>query len=290
MYEYLRAHPQLCLPERKELRYFGSDLDIRDRHTLTADEYLGYFAGCGGAGRIGTAYVWYLFSQAAASEIAAFSPGARIVAMLRNPVEMLPALHAEHLSNGNEDIADFTAALDAEPDRRAGRRIPAHAHLPQGLLYSQVPRYSEQLERYFAAFGRERVHVILFDDFRDDTDGTYRALLGHLEVDPTQGSPSYEVINPSKRVRSERMRHFLSRPPDFPRRLIRRLVPAAIRRPIHARATRMNFVTAPRPPLPSETRTRLEEMFAEEIARLTGLLERDLSGWIRSGTVPEGLE
>lgn len=285
MYEYLRAHPHLCLPERKELRYFGSDLDIRDRHALTPDEYLAYFAGCGEARRIGTAYVWYLFSKAAASEIAAFSPDATIVVMLRNPVEMLPALHAEHLSNGNEDISDFTAALDAEADRRAGRRIPQHAHLPQGLLYSEVPRYTEQLERYYRAFGRERVHVILYDDFRDDTEGAYRALLERLGVDPSLGSPSYEVINPRKRVRSERMRHFLARPPDLPRRVIRRLVPATVRHQLHARATRMNFALAPPAPMPPETQARLEEMFSGEIASLSHLLERDLSAWEGSATV-----
>jgi hypothetical protein len=283
MYEYLRAHPQLFLPARKELRFFGTDLEIRDRHRMTLDEYLAHFAGARDARRVGTAYVWYLFSRGAAREIAEFSPDATIIVMLRNPVEMLPALHAEHLANGNEDIPDFVEALDAEPDRRAGRRIPPHAHLPQGLLYSEVPRYSEQLDRYFQAFGRDRVRIVLFDEFQADTAGTYRALLTSLGVDASFAPDSFEVINPRRRVRSERLRHFLARPPAVPRRLIGRFVPACIRRPLYERARRMNVRTVARAPLSPEAAQRLRSLFAPEVERLSTLLGVDLRHWTTDG-------
>jgi hypothetical protein len=75
MYEYLRQHPALFLPQRKELRYFGSDLEIRDRQALTEAEYLGHFADAPRESLIGTAYVWYLYSKLAAAEIARFAAG-----------------------------------------------------------------------------------------------------------------------------------------------------------------------------------------------------------------------
>lgn len=283
MYAYLRGHPGLFLPERKELRFFGSDLEIRDRTPLTTEQYLAHFAAATSDAVIGTAYVWYLYSRAAATEIARLSPNARIIAMLRNPVDMLPALHAEHLTNGNEDIRDFTAALDAEPDRRAGRRIPPHAHLPQGLWYTDVPRYAEQLQRYFATFGPERVRVIIFDDFVADTAGTYRETLRFLGVDDAYRPPSFDAVNVSRRLRSERWRHFLARPPDLPRRVIHYLVPARIRRAAYERAKAMNIVSEPRPPLPPETAARLDDTFGAEIARLSTLLDRNLEAlWRRS--------
>ena len=281
MYEYLRAHPDLYLPERKELRFFGRDLEIRDRQALTTEQYLSHFAEARADDLIGTAYVWYLFSREAAGEIAQFSPDARIIAMLRNPLDMLPALHGEHLANGNEDIGDFAAALEAEADRRAGRRLPAHAHLPQGLWYSEVPRYAEQLERYFAAFGRDRVLVVLFDDFVADTAGTYRDTLAFLGVRTDFRPASFDVINASRRIRSERLRHFLARPPRAPRLVIRWLVPAKIRRRAYERAKRMNVVPAPRAPVPTQTVERLRVQLAPEVARLSALLERDLhSLWL----------
>lgn len=280
MYDYLRRHPDLFLPERKELRYFGRDLDIRDRRNLSREEYLEYFAVAPPAVRIGTAYVWYLFSRSAASEISEFNPDAQIIAMIRNPLQMLPALHAEHLSNGNEDIVDFTAALAAEPDRRHGRRIPPHAHLPQGLEYSRVPRYSEQLERYFKVFGPERVHVIVFDDFSESPGRCYRELLRFLGVRDDFTLPSFPVVNARKRLRSERLRHFLARPPERPRRLIRHLIPAGLRRAAFERAKGWNMVAARPTPVPADTIERLRAIFVGEVYRLSQLLGRDLSHWI----------
>jgi hypothetical protein len=282
MYEYLRGHPGLFLPERKELRFFGSDLEIRDRTALTTERYLDHFADAPAGSLIGTAYVWYLYSRSAAREIAAFSPGARIIAMLRNPVEMLPALHAEHLTNGNEDIRDFTAALDAEPDRRAGRRIPPHAHLPQGLWYTDVPRYTEQLERYFAAVGRDRVRVIVFDDFVADTAAVYRDTLRFLGVDDGYRPPAFSAVNANRRIRSERWRHFLARPPERLRILIHHLVPARLRRAAYERAKELNVVPTPREPLSAETADRLAAAFGPEVAHLSALLHRDLTSLWRS--------
>jgi hypothetical protein len=280
-YEYLRAHPEVFLPERKEMRFFGSDLDVRDRPTLSLEEYLAHFAAAAPEQRVGTAYVWYLFSERAASEIADFAPGVKVIAMLRNPVEMVWSLHSEHLYNGNEEIGDFTAALDAEPDRRAGRRIPPHAHLPQGLRYTEVPRYAEQLERYFTAVGRDRVHVVLYDDFARDVRGAYREVLDFLGVDPGFSPPSFAVINANKRTRSERFRHFLARPPELPRRVIRLLVPGRLRRWAYERAKRLNVSAAQRAPMPNGTRERLQRTFAPEIERLSTLIGRDLSDWTR---------
>jgi hypothetical protein len=283
MYAYLRGHPGLFLPERKELRFFGSDLEIRDRTPLTTEQYLAHFAAATSDAVIGTAYVWYLYSRAAATEIARLSPNARIIAMLRNPVDMLPALHAEHLTNGNEDISDFTAALDAEPDRRAGGRIPPHAHLPQGLWYTDVPRYAEQLERYFATFGRDRVRVIIFDDFVADPAAAYRETLQFLGVDDRYRPEAFEAVNASRRIRSERLRHFLARPPELPRRIIHHLVPAPLRRAAHERAKGLNVIAAPRRPIPAETAERLDAIFAPEVARLSSLLGRNLEAlWRRS--------
>jgi hypothetical protein len=286
MYEYLRQHPDLYLPERKELRYFGGDLDIRDRIPLTEDEYLAYFAGAPPNSLIGTAYVWYLYSRSAAAEISRFTPEARIVVMVRNPVDMLPALHAEHLTNGNEDISSFREALAAEPDRRAGRRIPAHVHLPQGLLYSEVPRYAEQIERYAAAFGRERVHVIVFDDFSAAPADAYRSTLRFLGVRDDFAPGSFEVINANRRLRSERLRHFLARPPAPARAIARRLVPQRLRQAGHARLKALNVVAQPREPVPDDVRERLRRQFADEVERLSSLLDRDLRHWTSAPDAP----
>ena len=279
MYAYLRDHPGIFLPERKELRYFGSDLEIRDRRALTETEYLAHFDAARADQLVGTAYVWYLYSATAAREIRAFAPDARIVAMLRNPVDMLHALHGENLFNGNEDIGDFGAALSAEVDRVAGRRIPPHAHLVQALWYSTVPCFTEQLRRYEEAFGRERMHIIVFDDFSADPAAAYADLLGFLGVTADAGPSRFAVVNAAKRTRSEWFRHFLARPPEPARRLVRAVLPPAVRRGLYERAKRLNVVERGRPPLDETLRQQLRRQYRDEVARLSEYLGRDLSHW-----------
>lgn len=282
MYTYLAQHPEVFLPERKELRFFGSDLIIRNRTPLTLEDYLAYFSDADGAQRVGTAYVWYLFSTHAAREIRAFSPRAQIIAMLRNPVDMLYALHSEFLFNANEDIEDFAAALDAEDDRRRSRRIPRHAHIINGLWYRSVPRYVEQLRRYFDLFGRERVHVILFDDFVADTAATYRSTLRFLDLDSGY-APAFDVVNANKRLRVPGVRPFLAQPPPAVRRLARALVPGSLRRRMYRSLQEANISQTKRPPLSRSLREALAAQFADEVDQLSQLLGRDLTGWTRVG-------
>jgi hypothetical protein len=279
MHAYLAEHPGIYLPARKELRYFGADLDPRYGRPLSDAGYDQHYEEAPAAALVGTAYVWYLFSRTAAAEIAQVAPAARMVAMLRNPVDMLPALHAEHLSNGNEDIDDFAAALAAEPDRRAGQRIPPEAHLPQGLLYSEVPRYAEQLQRYFDTFGREQVHVVIFDDFRRDPAAAYAGVLRFLGVDPSFSPGSFQTVNPRHRVRSHRLRRFLSRPPERARRVARAVIPQRLRRGAWARLAAANDRAVAAEPLSPALRQELQALFADEVTRLSALLDVDLSAW-----------
>ena len=279
MYSYLAEHPSVFLPARKELHYFGSDLERRHRKPMSDADYDEQFAIAPAGATIGTAFVWYLYSQNAAREIAEVAPGARILVMLRNPVDMLPALQAENLSNGNEDIQDFEEALAAEEDRRAGRRIPPEAHLPQGLLYSEVPRYSEQLLRYFEAFGRDRINVTLFDDFRRDPAGAYAGILAFLGLDASFRPEAFAVVNPRHGVRSHRLRRFLSRPPEASRRVARAIVPPSVRRSLWRRLEAANQRAVAPSALPLATREHLQATFADEVDRLAQMLDRDLSDW-----------
>ena len=84
----------------------------------------------------------------------------------------------------NEDINDIAEALGAEPDRRAGRRIPATAARPHILQYRNAASCAGPLEDWIDVLGRDRIHVTIFDDFVSDTRQAYRAALDFLGVDP----------------------------------------------------------------------------------------------------------
>jgi Sulfotransferase domain len=281
MYDYLRQHPQIFMADTKELHFFGSDFVRRRTPRLTEREYLAYFAGAGDALRVGEASVRYLHSKRAAQEIAAFSPDARAIIMLRNPVDMMHAMHSELLFSGMEEITDFAEALEAEHDRREGRRIPPATNIAEVLQYRDSARFAEQVERYFRALGRERTHVIIYDDFGSDTLGSYRATLRFLEVDDSF-EPHISVVNPSKRPRSRLLQRFMANPPGWIRAPVRRIVPRPVRKRIYKRALVLNARPTSRPPVDPGLRERLTREFEPEVRRLEALLDRDLSSWMRA--------
>lgn len=274
MNDYLEKHPEIFIPEIKEVHFFGRDLHFSKGALRDEAAYLALFQGATEPRR-GEASVWYLYSRSAAQEIHAFNPSAKIVVMLRNPVDMLYSQHSQFLYNGNEDIADFREALAAEPERKAGQRVPKSAHLAQGLLYSETVRYAEQLARYFDLFGRDNVHVILYDDFRADLPETYRRTLRFLGV-REDFLPEFAVVNPNKRARSAVLRDFVQAPPEGIKRLSRLLFPRSVRQRVMKGLDRANIRYEARAPLDPALRAELEHRFAPEVEKLAQLLDREL--------------
>ena len=101
MNAYLGQHPEIFIAERKELHFFGTDLDFSSPR-ITQEQYLSCFSEVQNEKRVGETSVWYLYSKQAAVEIKKFCPSANIIIMLRNPVDMLYSQHSQFLYNGNE--------------------------------------------------------------------------------------------------------------------------------------------------------------------------------------------
>jgi len=280
---YLNQHPAVFVAD-KELSFFGSDLVFRtdngSRWQISYRAYLEWFSRHGDCRYRADRSVFYLYSSLAAAEIHDFDPSARIIILLRNPVDQMHSQHGEMLFQGDEDIGDFGQALAAETDRRCGRRVPPGCRKPFGLLYRDIARYSEQVERYLSAFGPGGVCVVLYDDLVADAVGTYRRVLDFLDVDPGH-VPTFDVVNANKVIRSARARDLLRHSPPALRRLGRMVVPnqyarAALRRRLHG----LNTERRPRPPVEPELRLALQREFEPDIRRLERLLGRDLTAWL----------
>jgi hypothetical protein len=278
MYEFLRQHPGLYLPETKELLFYASDLSYPSR--LTKEEFAGHFSARTSGQLVGTSHTAYLQSAIAPEEIRRDHPDARILIMLRDPMEMLPAWHSELLFETIEDIPDFGAALAAEQERRAGRRIPRNAlnSYVEALFYTDVARFAPQVNRYMDAFGRDRVHVILHEDFVADAALTYRRTLEFLDVDPGF-TPAFASVNANKVARSSLLQrvYFSTQTPGH--RLIRSLLPSRLRRILLAANRREES----RAVLPAAVQQSIREALADDVRALSALLERDLTHWL---TVP----
>lgn len=276
--DYLRQHPGIFIPDRKELHYFGSDLQFAKTLRPARDEYLAHFADAQPGQIAGEASVWYLFSHLAAKEIHDFCPAAKIIIMLRSPADMLHSLHSQYLFESNEDLTDFAAALAAEEDRSQGRRLPPGSNYREGLLYRRVARFAEQVRRYLDVFPREQVHIIDFDDFSRDTPRVFAEVLKFLGVDPSFRC-EFEVRNPNKQVHSRPLHNFLNNPGTFAI-LLGRLIPQSLRRSLVSRLKSANSPAVPRAPLSAELRAQLNREFAPEVQQLGELVGRNFSKWL----------
>jgi len=213
LYEMLRTHPQIFMPESKEPWYFASELHERtpprpEGTPRTLEEYRAWFAGAAPGQRVGEASALYLWSRTAAAAIAEVQPEARIIALFREPASFLRSLHLQLIEAYVETEQNFGRALALEDERRQGRHIPRHTYWPRALLYSDHVRYAEQLRRYHEAFGRERVLVLVYEDFREDNDATVRRVERFLGVDDTVPIVRSEA-NPSVQMRSARLHRLL---------------------------------------------------------------------------------
>jgi hypothetical protein len=216
LYEMLKRHPQVFMPDLKEPWFFADDMRPRFQPLRspppveTLDHYLSLFDDATEGQRVGEASSTYLWSSTAASRIAQLRPDARIIAILREPASFLRSLHLEFLQNHVETEKDLRRALALEVVRREGKRIPRRSHRPQLLLYSNHVRYAEQLRRYQEAFPPEQMMILIYDDFRDDNEATVRKVLRFLGVDEQHPFEAKHANTTTGRMRSQQLDHLLN--------------------------------------------------------------------------------
>jgi hypothetical protein len=284
MNDYLKQHPEIYIPDKKEFYFFGADINSSSR-VNTEEKYLSYFSSVVNEKRVGESSVWYLYSKLAAAEIRSFSPSASIIVMLRNPVDMLYSLHSQFVYEVLENITDFQEAIEAEEDRKRGLRIPdgpqvRGRHFTKELLfYREVAKYTTQIQRYFDVFGRENVHVIIFDDFKSDVAREYRETLCFLGVNESFQA-NFKIINSNKRLRSTTLKKFLLSPPPIVL-LSRKLFPHKIKHLVYHSVNNFNVVHEDRKEMLPELRKCLQREFLCEVDELSKLLNRDLTYWCR---------
>ena len=282
LYEYLRPHPSIFMPRVKEPHFFAKDLGAYPR-IKTLEEYAGIFAESTEKHlRIGEASVYYLRSSIALPGIREFNPDARIIAMFRNPVEMVHSLHSQLLYVAEENERDFEAAWRLQERRSRGLDLPPGSRGAFLVQYGQVGQFGTQTQRLLSVFPRSQVKLILFDDFTASPQKVYDEVIDFLGI-PHDNRNAFPRINDNKRARVTWLRTFARKPPPVLRDAIRNLKQAVGAEGISAvkkKIVDLNTVKERRRPLSPEFRAELVEMFREEVALLSRLLNRDLSHWV----------
>lgn len=288
--DQLAVHPEVFISPVKEPNYFCTDLDLEEEYSINyaeaiahgragmkpeihsgvireEREYKALFSGWRDEKIGGECSTSYLYSTAAAENIRRASPGARILIVLRNPIERAFSEFLMNCSIGAA-VPPFSTYLDVERDqRRRGLIPPRHKYVTAGL-------YSNQVKAYLQRFPRHQVLILLHDEMQSDFAGFMRRIwdfLGVLPLDCGRGTRS----NTAKYPRFARLNLFLKR--SGAKRLVQEQLPPGVK----AYCKRLYYG-----PLPAELRleeqdrNRLAEEFSADVEELSGLLGRDLTTWL----------
>jgi hypothetical protein len=274
LYYYLEQHPQIYMSPLKEPNFFCSEgQESPDGYSITdIGTYQDLFGDVAGESVLGEASHCYLYEPKAVERIEYYVPDAKLIAILRNPIDRAYSHFLHMVRNGTEPLTDFAQAL-REEETGARQKSIFQDYVGRGLYYGQ-------LKRYFNTFGQDQVRVYLYEDLSDAPTATLRDAFRFLGVDDSfvpdvsirhnvSGYPKYKALDELLR-RPKRVKHALKM--HLPARLRWRLSKA-----FDNLKTR-NLVVPP--PVESEVRRQLMEVYREDVLKLQDLICRDLSGWL----------
>ncbi len=293
LYEYLRQHPEVFMAPIKETHHFSTDIDptrfrpnyaralnkdltrwlegnmekgifhafVRDRQ-----QYLQLFRHADNRVAIGEVTNSYLYSSEAAANIRREVPHARIIMVLRNPVDRAFSHYLMDLRTGYE-TADFMTALQKDMARPSkGWGI--------SNMYIEIGMYAEQVKRYLDAFPKEQIRIYLFDDFIRDPRALMQDLFRFLQVADDVPIDYSRKYNPSFIPRN-RLFSLLNT-----QKRVRDWLKHSLPRPMRTLMKKTFFTDKNLPRIQPAERSFLLDMYRSDIDRLQHLIDRDLSAWL----------
>lgn len=280
----LARHPEICFSKPKETHFFIRDLPTLTSEFLDRNYVRRYFPHLGDAHRIlGEGSVSYLYSPEALRRAREFDPGAKFVVMVRNPIDLIYSYHSKMLYTMDEEEADFARAWAMQEVRAKGQHLPRRCRDYRLLMYGDIGKLGQHVERLFDLVGREHVFVVVFDDLVQDPDGLLRNLCGFLGASEPHGL-TIEKKNDNRQFKRGFLQRYLTNPPGIVLRawaaggssvdeMMRRT------RGLRKWIKRRNTYRATRPPMAADVRSMLADYFAADVRHLGALLGRDLSHW-----------
>ena len=281
----LAGHPELFMSPVKEPKFFltdgppprrgggPGDVQTYREHIWRRDDYEALFAAAPPGTLRGESTPFYLYDHRAQQQIRAQIPGARMIAVLRDPVERAHSNWTHLWSAGLDPVGDFPAACAAE-DRRIAAGWAPFWH------YTHLGRYGEQLERLFRLFPREQVLILRYRDLVGSPALALDAICAFLGVRPgiisqvprenvtahPEGSPGHRAVSLVLRGAATAGRHLPG------------TTGTALTQPLERFLQRS---TRPRQPLTWEQRQRVLGYVEDDFQLLEQLTEMDFGDWVQ---------
>lgn len=297
LYALLDRHPGVFMPNPKELEFFARD----DLYAKGIDSYTGFFAEAGPDQLVGEASTIYtlapLFPDTAA-RLAEHAPGARLIYMMRQPVERAYSFYVQLIKTYQNSTRDLTVPGSFEdfidPGRASGAQGKVltgfNAHLPDmPELCLAGSDYVLQIETWLAHFPRDQMLFLKFEDFVADRPAAMRQITDFLGLPPLAGA-IFDEKGVTRNIAADHFSEMTDRRAveDVKRRAgglwgLRRLLPAPLRKVLRARVARTRPADSSHipPKMEPATRAQLTERFRAQEARLMELTGLSFEDWWR---------
>lgn len=285
LYSYINQHPQVFMSSEKEPHFFafeGEKVNFAGtagekewlNRTAIADieTYQQQFREVTKEKAIGEASALYLYIPKAAERIRHHVPHAKLIVILRNPVERAYSAFIFQKRDGLEPNLDFAQALKEEESRMKNNWVPIYYYQDMGFYYHQI-------KRYFDMFPQEQIKLYLHDDFILNPLRILQDAFQFLGVDDTFIPNTSARHNVSGIPKNKALHEFL-RVENHPiKTILKPLIPKSLRRNVMLNLHNNNLEKAP--PLSQDIRKQLIELYREDILKLQDLLQKNLSKWLQ---------
>ena len=283
IYAYLKQHPDVYMSPVKEPHFFmveNEKVNLRgpgdqERFKSAAyqlKEYQNLFSGVTNEIAIGEASTTYLGSQNACKNIKKYVPDAKLIAILRNPVDAAYASFLHLVRDGNEPIADFSKALAAEPERIQSN---------WGLIwrYQQRGLYYQQVKNYLDLFDQEQIKIYIYDDFKEKPELIIKDMFTFIGVDSNFKIDVSLRHNVSGMPRNLTLNKLLAKENSL-KTSVKLFLPSKIRGKLYNTVRSWNLNNFKKPEMTRAVRNQLIDSYRDNILSLQDLIQQDLSSWL----------
>ena len=271
LYHYLSEHPQVEMSSQKEPDYF-SDKAINEQgmyygknRVNTLDKYESLFVQKESV-VYGEASVSYLFYENVAEDIKKYNPNAKIIIMLRNPIERAFSHY----------LMDYRLGLISDSFENVLAKISKHknAHLFY-QQYIEVSKYAKQIQRYLDFFKKENILFIDYEDFKKNVSKTVDQVYNFLNISTEFVADINTKHNTFIMPKNKIIRLIYSF--VFLRKILTFLFPVYLVKNIRV----LLFKSDKKPELLKETRSLLSIIFNDDIKKMEEVLAKNYSKWIK---------
>ncbi|MGN6616906.1 MAG: sulfotransferase family protein [Ilyomonas sp.] len=272
LYHYLEQHPEIYMSPIKETNYFSrpeinsSGLFYKKKNEWTIDQYAEQFEGLTTEKAIGEASVSYLFYPNVPYKIKQFNPDAKIIIMLRNPIDrgFSHYLMDRRVGFTNLSYEDIVYRKEFEKNNT---RFFYQQYVELGMYYSQIKRYLD-------IFSPEKVKILYFEDVIKDIEMVVKEVYKFLGVDDKFMAETEKKFNTFQSAKSPLIAKL------YAQKRIRKVIKRLVGIGGEALMKRFLFSRENKPVMSPNLKRELIDIYKADVLKTGELLNKDLSNWI----------